>query len=154
MEASGLELRLKHKLRKSADADGDEQQYQPAQLLRHQHKRAKHEEQQHSASKVCGSGLVVQAGVPKLHAHGHWPPPLAGSCWRMPNMLGRATAGHAVMGRGTGVMRGGEGAPGMRGQAAQGFDLTNLSCRMCWGKGGRWWLAAPAGHIMIGGNQR
>lgn len=48
MEASRLEVKLKHKLRKSAaaaaagrDADDEagNQQYQPAQLERHQHKR-------------------------------------------------------------------------------------------------------------------
>ena len=53
MEASGLEMRLKHKLRKSAEGDGEEQ-YQPAQLQRHQqHKRAKHEQQQ-QGNKVMG----------------------------------------------------------------------------------------------------
>lgn len=45
MEASGLELKLKHKLRKSAGADEGEQ-YQPAQLERHQPKRKKLEQQQ------------------------------------------------------------------------------------------------------------
>jgi hypothetical protein len=45
MEASGLELKLKHKIRKSAEANGQEQ-YQPAVLDRHQHKRRKQETQQ------------------------------------------------------------------------------------------------------------
>jgi hypothetical protein len=44
METSGVELKLKHKLRKSAGADEGEQ-YQPAQLERHQHKRKKLEQQ-------------------------------------------------------------------------------------------------------------
>lgn len=54
MEASGLELKLKHTLRKSTGADAGEQ-YQPAQLDRHTHKRRRHEEQQqqpHWHSKV------------------------------------------------------------------------------------------------------
>lgn len=45
MEASGLELKLKHKIRKSAEANGVEE-YQPAVLDKHQHKRRKQEQQQ------------------------------------------------------------------------------------------------------------
>lgn len=52
MEASGLEMKLKHKLRKSAGADGGGEQYQPAQLERHQHKRRKLEQQQAQGGKV------------------------------------------------------------------------------------------------------
>jgi hypothetical protein len=56
MEASGLEMKLKHKLRKSAAAADEEagvQQYQPAQLERHQHKRKRPEQLGSKVRALC-----------------------------------------------------------------------------------------------------
>lgn len=67
MEASGLEMKLKHKLRKSAGADDGGEQHQPAQLERHQHKRRKLEQQQPQGGKVRR-----EVGLAGLHAWPAW----------------------------------------------------------------------------------
>jgi hypothetical protein len=57
MEASGLELKLKHKIKKSAETNGVEQ-YQPAMLDKHQPKRRKQEQQQLVKVRATGGDCL------------------------------------------------------------------------------------------------
>lgn len=83
MEASGLEGKLKHKLRKSAaaaaggDADDEagNQQYQPAQLERHQHKRKRLGQLGGKVRAPCGAAVVSG----QASTHNVWGCPLLSS---------------------------------------------------------------------------